>query len=200
VKCEQQDVVEIADAEREALIAGIRFDPQIKFKMETQRGGFLCWIAVAVSARNHLEPTAPPLLQCTLAEALLRPTSTCCTAVALGGGYVPLKCNVTGALDAALGATPGVGHLQATASGAMKFADIQTEIDKGLPVCAFISWTGDETDDGHFILISGYHVSRGVNYLYVKDSKFHDGVHSYNTVVSHYRLKGTWMYTYTLKG
>ena len=96
----------------------------------------------------------------------------------------------------ALGTSPGVDHLNDAFEGTMTFQDVRRQIDNNLPVCAYISW-GE--GDGHFILISGYHVLNEVEYLYVKDPLYRDGVHSYETVAKHYRSDGKWEYTYKLK-
>jgi hypothetical protein len=80
--------------------------------------------------------------------------------------------------------------------GELAFAEVQSEISSGLPVCAYISWGGGE---GHFILISGCNESNGNRYLYVKDPLHGDSIHSYADVVSHYRLIGKWKFTYKLK-
>ena len=79
----------------------------------------------------------------------------------------------------------------------MTFDEVQSEIEKGLPVCAFISFLGG--NDGHFILISGHNVVNGVPYLYVKDPLFRDGIHPYDRVESKYQLVGEWTFTYKLK-
>src|SRR5437660_53516 len=124
-------------------MAGINFDPQIDFGMEEQQGDNLCWIAVAVSVNRYFD-TASALRQCELVGKLppARPAGasvaprSCCTPTAQAGGRVPRACDHKGRLDLALGAH-GVDHLDHIVPGAMTFAHIQKEIDKGLPVCAF---------------------------------------------------------------
>src|SRR5436305_1818428 len=151
--------------------------------MEGQQGESLCWIAVAMSVQRHFQAT-PTLRQCELigklppagrAGAKVNPGS-CCTAAPGGGGRVPAICDYTGRLDLALGASPGVDHLNAV-QGRMAFTEVQSEIDKGIPVCAFISFG---RNNGHFILISGYNVANGIEYLYVKDPLHRDGIHPYD--------------------
>lgn len=176
-------------------MAGISFTPQILFNMEGQQGDFLCWIAVAVSVEHYFDTTSA-LQQCELVKAIRHLSHRCCNAEALSGGLVPIECDKAGKLDVALGPTPGVDHLRDKFDGIMTFADVKRQIDNNLPVCAYISWGAGE---GHFILISGYNVANGVEYLYVKDPLFRDGIHSYETVVSRYSLVGQWKYTYKLK-
>ena len=95
-----------------------------------------------------------------------------------------------------LGPLPGVDHLNSVFKGTMTFQDVQRQIDNNLPVCAYISWGAGE---GHFILISGYNVLNEVEYLYIKDPLYRDGVHSYEAVANHYLSDGQWEYTYRLK-
>ena len=92
-------------------MAGINFEPQIKFDMEGQQGDNLCWIAIAVSVNRYFDATST-LRQCELvgklppagsAGATVTPRS-CCTAAAQGGGDVPRACDHKGRLDVALGA------------------------------------------------------------------------------------------------
>jgi hypothetical protein len=184
-------------------MAGIKFDPQINFDMESQQGGNLCWIAIAVSVKRHFESKST-LRQCELvgtlppagaAGAKVTP-GFCCTAAAQAGEDVPRACDFKGRLDVALG-TSGVRHLRSFQEGILTFAEVQSEIDQGLPVCAFISFLGEK--DGHFILISGHNVVNGVQYLYVKDPLFRDGIHPYDRVVSKYHFIGEWKFTYKLK-
>ena len=184
-------------------MAGISFKPQIDFDMETQQGGSLCWIAIAVSVNRYFD-TASTLRQCELVGKLPHAGTasatithrSCCTPEAQGGGNVPPACDHTGRLDIALGAH-GVDHLDHVLRGAMTFDHVQKEIEKGLPVCAFISFGGN---DGHFILISGHNVVNGIRYLYVNDPLFRDGVHPYDRVKSNYMLADAeWKFTYKLK-
>ena len=44
----------------------------------------------------------------------------------------------------------------------MTFAEVQAQIDDGLPVCIYIEWSGGGI--GHFILISGYQVLGGIRF------------------------------------
>ena len=176
-------------------MAGIGFTPQILFDMEGQQGDSLCWIAVAVSVQHYFETTSA-LKQCELVRALLNATRTCCDDDALSGGFVPIRCDKPGKLVVALGTPPGVDHLNDVFEGTMTFADVQRQIDRNLPVCAYISWGAGE---GHFILISGYNDLNGVQYLYVKDPLYRDGVHTYETVANHYLLDGQWTFTYRLR-
>jgi hypothetical protein len=171
--------------------------------MEGQQGDNLCWIAIAVSVNRYFNAKAT-LRQCELvgklppagaAAAKVTPGS-CCTAEAQAGGRVPSACDFKGRLDVALG-TQGVRNLRSVQQGIMTFAEVQNEIDQGLPICAFISFLDEK--DGHFILISGHTVVNGVQYLYVKDPLFRDGVHPYDRVVSKYQLVGEWKFTYRLK-
>ena len=183
-------------------MAGIQFEPQIKFDMKGQQGDNLCWIAIAVSVNSHFDATST-LQQCELvgklppagsAGARVTPGS-CCTAAAQAGGDVPRACDYKGRLDVALG-DRGVRNLRSVQHGIMTFAEVQSEIHNGLPVCAFISFLGEK--DGHFILICGHNVVNGVPYLYVKDPLFRDGIHPYDRVVSKYQLVGEWKFTYKL--
>jgi Peptidase_C39 like family len=180
-------------------MAGINFKPQIDFEMETQRGDHLCWIAVAVSVKRHFDRESD-LQQWELVRKLKR-TGDCGTAAVLAGGDVPERCDKPGRLEAAL---DEVSHLAAESAthpnpskAPMTFQAIQTEIDAGRPVCAYIEWSPGS--EGHFILISGYHETNGDRYLYVKDPLYRDGVHSYEHVVKNYLLDGTWEFTYRLK-
>jgi hypothetical protein len=180
-------------------MAGIDFSPQIPFDMQHQQGDFLCWIAVAVSVKHHFESSSQ-MRQCGLVKALITGVgSSCCTA----SNGVRKKCDQEGALDDAL---DYVSHLAADTAakpnpfkGIMKFADVQAQIDEGLPICAYIAWSGND-GDGHFILISGYLESGGTQYLYVEDPLYDSGPQPYDRVVSNYNLEGgAWGYTYRLK-
>jgi hypothetical protein len=179
-------------------MAGIRFEPQIRFEMQGQQGQYLCWIAVAVSVAAHFN-AGSTLQQCQLAGKLPHggphaghsPPGTCCGASLANG-----PCDNTGRLDVALGAAPGVNHLNGV-MGRMKFEQVKAEIDNRLPVCAYISFFGERA--GHFILISGYNVVNGVQYLYVNDPQNQDGVHPYDEVATNYRFVGSWQNSYKLK-
>jgi hypothetical protein len=177
----------------------IDFQPQISFTEEHQQGYDLCWIATAVSVKCHFDH-ASNIRQCGLARALLNISGPCCT----NAGGVYKKCDQPGRLEVALD-HPSINHLapgtpsDPNPKGAvMTFADIQTQIDKNLPVCIYIEWTGGGV--GHFSLISGYHESGGKKYLYVEDPLFGSGPQPYNRVVSNYNLdNGRWQFTYRLK-
>jgi len=114
------------------------------FPMEHQEETDWCWDAVAVSIEHYFDPYSK-LTQPGLARTVL--------------GAVE---NQPAAVDQAL---ESIQKLSRTAER-LSFAEIQEQLDQGLPVCVRIVW-----DEGgaHAVVITGYDTTGGARKLYVSD-------------------------------
>ncbi len=99
-------------------------------------------------------------------------------------------------LEGALnGASADFSYLAGDAiAGNIDFDSVAAEIDGGRPVCALISWDGDTSGVGHYILIVGY--VRDGQKLYVLDNENGDGLWLFKTVCKGYHTNGTWDTTF----
>jgi len=175
----------------------VDFDSQIHFDQQTQKANEWCWIALAVSVKRHFDKTST-MEQCELAQRLLHVDSCC------NGSTVRPECDQPGELDRAL---RFVKHFAPTTADvpnpedgrALTFEEIQEQIDRKVPVCAYIEWPGSPV--GHFIAISGYYVTaEGEEYVYVNDPLYGSGPQPYFRVVDNYHFEaGEWKCTYRLK-
>ena len=171
--------------------------PKIAFRMERQKAQNWCWAAVAVSvARFHDSDSR--FRQCGVVRLVLsrahregdpdvpRPVPPCCTKP------VPRACNQPWYLEEGLDQV-GRRRLRPK-SGSLSFEKIRKRIDADRPVCARIAWKGG---GGHFVVISGYHVSRnGVRQVDVEDPLTGPALVNYSDFVRRYRGEGKWSHTY----
>ena len=149
--------------------------------------GRRCRPAFRISLVAPVGPSGTPWRQCELANQQLGQNS-CCLNGATG------QCNQDGYLDRSLLA---VGHLASRAAvGASSYAYIKQEIDRGHPVGVRIGW---HQDGGHFVLITGYDESDGVQTIWVEDPWW--GASSYELgafTTAYENGAGQWTHTYPI--
>jgi hypothetical protein len=160
--------------------------PTIAFNMQRQKGGNLCWAAVASSLSQWRNPAAP-FSQCQLAQDLLRNLpagANCCTDIG--------PCDQDFALGTALQfchVTIGI-----LLPRALRVEEIQEEIDANKVICVGISWTGGGM---HYVVIVGYERD-AVNTLHIRDPH-HDPLDvPYQIFVNSYLNLGKWDETFKL--
>ena len=160
--------------------------PSVPFRMQNQEMDNWCWAAVSVSVDRFFAPRST-LRQCRMAQKILKLKR--CT-----GRNCTEACDQPWYLDKAL---RRVGRLRGHPLGRLKFAQVQQEIDNGVPVCVRIGWRGG---GGHFVVITGYSVSgrSNIERLQIKDPLYADAIVNYKSFVSSYRGAGRWTDTFLI--
>jgi hypothetical protein len=122
------------------------------FPMEQQKEADWCWNAVAVSVEHYFDPQST-LTQEHFAKQVL-------------GKVIDEAFSLALALE-------DVNRYNGALGGAIRFADIQRQIDANLPVCVRIAWS---EGGAHFVVISGYAISpAGDAQVYVSDPILRNG-------------------------
>ena len=153
---------------------------RLDFAMQHQQQTNWCWAAVATSVALFYDP-ASTWTQCGVANGELS-RNDCCGAGANG------PCNVYGFLDSSL---TRVGHLDHMTGSSSTFAQVQTEINGGRPLCARTAWAGG---GAHFLAIIGYRIRN--NMLAVDDPWYGKSDVTYATFNSSYQGSGSWTHSY----
>ncbi len=122
------------------------------FPMEQQQEQDWCWNALTVSVQHYFAPSSE-LTQDQFAE------------------------DVFGAADDEpyylQDALKDLNLLGGFENGPLSFAYVKQQLDQNLPVCVHIQWDG--SDLSHYVAITGYAQSPGVNLVYVSDPILQDG-------------------------
>ena len=154
------------------------------FKMEQQKADQWCWAAVGVSVNNYIAPHST-LTQSQLAGKVL---------AGCNGDPASPASNQPASLTQVLNivhrqiAEPIPAHIT--------FAQIKQAIDGGFPIPVRIVWD-DNPGNAHFVVISGYIISRSGSPLVQVDDPFYDRTYvDYDTFVSSYHGSGQWERTY----
>jgi hypothetical protein len=156
----------------------------LAFNMQQQTQSNWCWAATSTSV-SHFYWFFSTWTQCKVANAELGHTD-CCTAP------VPSPCNVPWYLDRALTRTNNFVSI----SGPATFAQVRAEIDAGRPVGARVGWSGG---GGHFMVIYGYSIVLGVEYLDIDDPIYGKSHITLDEFSHNYQGSGTWTHTYLTK-
>ena len=156
------------------------------FSIQKQEQNLWCWAAVSASVDAYFSPNKFKS-QSEIANLVLT-RSDCSPANRV--------CNQRATLQDALAA---VTRLQNFETRPLEFHEIREQIDKKLPVCVRIGWFGS---GGHFVVISGYAVSKsGRKLLSVRDPFYHDSVLEYEEFASAYLMgRGSWTDSFFIKG
>lgn len=145
-----------------------------------------CWAAVAYNV-DHYFSSSSPWTQCMIAKAVLRLPECCLDPPDFE------DCDSAAYLEDALAV---VGR-QYTVSGTLEFADIETEIRAGRPVCARIGWPGG---GGHFVIIAGCRTLKsGLRQLWIRDPLFGPSLQDDECFRTAYHLCGEWTNTYLVR-
>lgn len=156
------------------------------FEVQEQQELNWCWAAVTSSVHRYFTPH-PPLGQCQIATATLG--GNCCVQP------VPDDLNSPHSLEDVLinfGAHAVLEH------NPLSFQDLKKQIDNSLPVCAYIQWPGGP-DRGHFVVLIGYGLTGGVEWVDVADPFHGYQCVPYKVFRLAYQGIGTWAYTYRLQ-
>jgi Papain-like cysteine protease AvrRpt2 len=176
-----------------------------KLGLEYQQQGFWCWAAVGSAVRT-LFNAAKILSQCQVANAVLEterdgtPENECCAH--------PAQANVPQSMRLTL---VTLGHREkADLGGVAAFNLVQEVVAAGEPLVARLAWDTDNDgyeEGGHFVLIAGWKIDAGKQYLRILDP---DGGGAagqaalrdvlYETFQNAYEGSGKWVATYFLKG
>ena len=159
------------------------------FQMKKQIEDQWCWAAVSMSVDHYFSPSST-LSQCLIAREVLRPRACCAD---------PDACNTPARLRDALQAIRRPFEVR---RGPLSFDEVRTQIDAQLPVCVRIGWS---RGGGHFVVISGYHVSpSGAKFVKVEDPLFPSSIVPYDVLVFSYQNAqdraggGQWTTTFLL--
>jgi len=156
----------------------------LAFNMQHQTQSNWCWAATSTSV-SHFYWFLSTWTQCKVANAELG-HSDCCSSP------VPSPCNVPWYLDRALTRTNNFVSI----TGPATFTQIRTEIDAGRPVGARIGWSGG---GGHFMVIYGYTLLLGVEYLDIDDPIYGKSHITLDEFSHNYQGSGSWTHTYFTK-
>jgi hypothetical protein len=154
------------------------------FIMQQQEADDWCWAAVAVSVQKYLAPDAA-LTQGQLASRVLP---------GCNGDPNSAVCNLPASLTQVL----NLLHRQSAdpLPTPISFAQIRQTIDSGWPIPVRIVWD-ENPGNAHFVVISGYAISRsGIPLLQVDDPFYDRSIVDYDTFVSSYHGAGQWEQTY----
>lgn len=158
---------------------------QLAFSMQAQTESNWCWAATATSV-SHFYWLWSNWTQCRVANGELG-HSDCCNS------SVPSACNVPWYLDRALTRTDNFVSMTAGQAG---FAQVRAEIDAGRPVGARIGWSGG---GGHFMVIYGYSLVAGVEYVDIDDPIYGKSHLTVADFAGNYQGSGSWTHTYFTK-
>ena|SRR5271165_3658663 len=154
------------------------------FTMQQQEADQWCWAAVGVSVNNYIAPHST-LTQSQLAAKVLG---------GCNGDPGSPNCDQPASMTQVLNAV----HRQAAdpVLAPISFAQIRQTIDSGWPIPVRIVWD-DNPGNAHFVVISGYAISRsGVPLVQVDDPFYDRSIVDYDTFVSNYLCSGQWERTY----
>ena len=155
------------------------------FLMEKQKQSEWCWAAVALSIERYFSPYSV-WGQCGIAAQVLPDAKDSCD--------YPQNHDKPAQLEVALAA---VSRLKETRKGAMKFEDLQRELDAGSPVCVRIKWTGD---GAHFVVLTGYRVSASnLRVVDIADPLYPDSTRAFDDFPSTYQGGGEWTDSFLVK-
>lgn len=164
---------------------------KLNFTMLQQQQTSWCWAAVSASVSMFFGapagPAGGPWQQCDVANCALIQT-TCCQ-----NGSTS-QCNQDWYLEQGLTC---VQHLASPpVTGPSTFAYIQQEIDADRPVGVRIGWYND---GGHFVVLSGYDDSNGLQNVFVEDPWYGPSTYDYNAFSTAYQSgAGSWTHTYPI--
>lgn len=158
---------------------------RLDFTMQAQLASNWCWAAASNSV-SHFYWSSSTWKQCTIANAELGRTDACNTPI-------PSGANVPWYLDKALIRTK---NFVSITTGRAPFAVIRAEIDAGRPVGARIGWSGG---GGHFMVICGYSVWRGTQWVYIDDPIYGSSHLTLDDFSTNYQGSGTWTHYYLTK-
>ena len=153
---------------------------RLDFSMQHQQQTNWCWAAVSTSVALFYNP-ASTWTQCAVANGELN-RNDCCGAGAAGA------CNVYGFLGSSL---TRVGHLDHQTGSTATFAQVQTEVNNGRPLCIRTAWSGG---GAHFLAIIGFRILN--NMLAVDDPWYGKSDVSYTTFTTAYQGTGSWTHSY----
>jgi hypothetical protein len=185
----------------------------LKFRIQRQEHSNWCWAAVAASINKYFDP-ASTLQQCNVANKIsfsfpppppVFPPGEC------SGGCDdckccchPEQCNRPAELELAL---KRVHKWRNTLSRALRFDEVQREIDRGRPIGVGITWQSELPEplppgapppkpSGHFVVLRGYRVlSSGVRQVYVADPLNASGLVDFDEFTLAYYGDGLWTET-----
>jgi hypothetical protein len=170
---------------REIRISDLLFVAKaLPFTMQMQTQSNWCWAATASSVSHYFWRWST-WSQCRIANAELGHTD-CCQST------VPAPCNVPWYLDRALTRTRNFVSIQGPAA----FSLVRAEINAGRPVGARIGWSGG---GGHFMVIYGYSLIGGVEYVDIDDPIYGKSHIPLSEFSSSYQGAGSWTHTYLMK-
>jgi hypothetical protein len=154
------------------------------FNMQPQEANEWCWAAVGVSVDKYIAPDS----SWTQSKLVAQMFPDC----------KENPCDKPASLSEALDALQRqVGD---PIFGPLSFAQIRQTIDAGWPIPVRIVWD-DNAGNGHFVVISGYSMSRsGIPLLQVDDPFYDRSIVEYATFVSSYHGVGRWEQTYRVLG
>src|SRR5262245_55532768 len=153
---------------------------RLDFSMQHQQQTNWCWAAVSTSVALFYNP-ASTWTQCAVANGELG-RNDCCGTGASG------PCNVYGFLGSSL---TRVGHLDHQTGSTSTFAQVQSEVNGGRPLCVRTAWSGG---GAHFLAIIGYRILS--NILAVDDPWYGKSDVSYSTFLTAYQGTGSWTHSY----
>jgi hypothetical protein len=156
----------------------------LDFQMQKQEHSNWCWAAVSVSVDRFFD-SGSSWQQCGMAHAELG--LPCCEGT-------DQRCNKPFFLEQAL---DRVGRLKGSPQPApLSFSQIKLELDAGHPVGVRIEWNDGS---GHFVLITGYNETPGVQRLTIDDPFYDRSRVSYSGFLNRYQGSGAWTGTFFLK-
>lgn len=158
---------------------------QLPFNMQAQLASNWCWAATSNSV-SHYYWFRSTFTQCGIVNAELNRTDAC-------NSPIPSGANVPWYLDRALTRT---NNFVSITGGQASFALIRSEIDAGRPVGARIGWSGG---GGHFMVIYGYSVWFGVEWLDIDDPIYGKSHLKLTDFATKYQGTGTWTHYYLTK-
>jgi hypothetical protein len=158
---------------------------RLGFNMQPQLASNWCWAATSNSV-SHFYWFASTWTQCKIVNAELGRTDAC-------NSPTPAGANVPWYLDKALART---NNFVSITAGQASFAQIRAEIDAGRPMGARIGWNGG---GGHFMVIYGYSVWLGQEYVDIDDPIYGKSHITLNDFSTNYQGSGTWTHYYITK-
>lgn len=157
---------------------------QLSFTMQEQKTFVWCWAAVGASCALFYDPLSI-WTQCKLVEAsIMAGPGSCCQKP------VPLTCLVFGYLQnpQGKGAFILTGIANGYRSGALSFSNLKAQLDAGLLVAFRVSRSVMNKEIAHFVVVSGYDIVDGQEYITVNDPFFNTSFMSYQRFQDAYKL------------
>ncbi|WP_331447405.1 papain-like cysteine protease family protein [Streptomyces xanthochromogenes] len=157
---------------------------RLAFNMQAQTQSNWCWAAVATSIALYYN-AASTWTQCTVANSQTGQTN-CCTPAGASG----TACNSQQPLDNPLRI---VGHLNRMVGNRVDFAEVESEVKAGRPLCIRIGWAAG---GGHFCTAIGVDAPADQAIVAVDDPIYGKSDQVYNTLATSYQGSGTWTHSY----